>query len=256
MVFSSLVSIGSTVDFLDGSPQSTGHGHGADDDLRKKKPFFHPLMESGRPVKQYRPLAFATCSEKKCRNTTTDGWCTPAERESATKAAITRQQLGASWLGATPKCVSTSPKKGCSGTRIPASNASAYTQTALAGGGEHARRLPARSGANSLVSTPCFLHRASRAFWLRMDEAMRSVAGHEGALPPPPRSSSLLSLVSTAVVASGARAGMGSMIWTEDEEEGAVVEEEGMAVVGRVRGRRAAGCFAFWYEGITIKYGG
>ena len=101
-----------------------------------------------------------------------------------------RQQLGDSWLGATPKCESTSQKKGSSGTRIPASSASAYKQMEPAGGGEHARRSPAGIGVNAFVLTPNFSQRAWTDFWLRRYEATRSVAGHERAFPPPPPSSS------------------------------------------------------------------
>jgi len=134
-----------------------------------------------------------------------------------------RQQLGDSWLGATPKCESTSQKKGSSGTRIPASSASAYKQMEPAGGGEHARRSPAGIGVNAFVLTPNFSQRAWTDFWLRRYEATRSVAGHERAFPPPPPSSSR-SLESAVV--SWALAGLGSMVWTEDKEWEA--EEEGM----------------------------
>ena len=101
-----------------------------------------------------------------------------------------RQQLGASWLGATPKCESSSQKKGSSGTRIPASSASAYTQMDPAGGGEHARRSPAGIGVNALVSTPSFSQTAWTDLWFRRYEATRSAAAHERPFPPPPPSSS------------------------------------------------------------------
>ena len=94
---------------MDGSPHFTGHGHGVGD-LRKKNSSFHPLTERGSPLmsapveslprNQYHPLSLCAHSEKKCRNTASDGG-TPARWERTRKPVMTRHLLGVIWLGAT-----------------------------------------------------------------------------------------------------------------------------------------------------------
>jgi hypothetical protein len=148
------------------------------------------------PWKEYHPFSLNALSEKKCRNTASDGVPTPAKWQITTNPAMARHPLGASWLGAAPKWESTSPNNGCNGTRIPASSECAYTQTAPGGGGEHARRSPAGSGANS-SGTRRFLHRASRDSWVRKEEARRSATGLVSASPP---------LVPSSSVSAGRRA--------------------------------------------------
>jgi hypothetical protein len=99
--------------------QRTGHDHGTGE-LRKKKPLFHffpdlgplmPVKSAPTPClhrKKYQPFLLR---EKKCRNTASDGG-TSVVWQSTTKPTKTRQPLGVSWPGATPKWESTSEKKG------------------------------------------------------------------------------------------------------------------------------------------------
>ncbi|BAF18861.1 Os06g0174700 [Oryza sativa Japonica Group] len=182
---SSPLSTGSAVELLDGGgpPHRTWHGHGDGDDTKKKPPF-HPLS-LGNPVKStpsapaprlprkwYQPFSLDKNSLKKRRNTASDGGAA-AWWESRRNPATTRHPLGVIWLGATPRWRRSSQAKGCSGRRIPASSARAYTHAAPGGGAEHARRSPAGRAANS-ARTPYFLQTASTASCVRRDEAMWS----------------------------------------------------------------------------------
>ncbi|KAI5002319.1 hypothetical protein ZWY2020_026974 [Hordeum vulgare] len=72
-----------------------------------------------------------------------------------------------------PKWARDSEKKGCSGTRIPASSACAYTHTAPGGGGELARTSPpAGREVYYLMGTPYFLHTSSTSPCVRRNETM------------------------------------------------------------------------------------
>lgn len=125
-------------------------------------------------------------STKNRRNTARDGG-TAAEWQSTMNPATMRHPLGASCVGARPKWLSASTKKWCRGTRIPASSACAYTQTAPRGGDELARRSPAGRAVYWSSEMTYFLHTAST--WPCVRKTERGSSSDDGSSTPAASSS-------------------------------------------------------------------